>query len=262
MSSQPALTSRAANHALSISEIFELILTHVPLQQLLVSCLRVSRAWHDFISNSTTFQRALFFKPGTYPDASRKEDLDPGVPDPGVPDDGDYILNPFLDYAFPTWFNAPGMCLTGGDSQPTKRFLSLPWSQHPGVWRRADASWRRMEIAQPRICQIHVRAYYPDFDIRFGVAVFPEEDRLNGQGITVGELYDFLEKEVLRGDESCQPTFQIRVWRLPWFGGESAVNIELDYLEDKYQLEEPLPWFMSEGFSDFGVYMVKEDVEG
>jgi len=260
MSSQPPITSRAANHALSIPELFEIILTHVPLQQLLVSCLRVSRAWHDFISNSTTFQRALFFKPGTYPDVPSKEDLDPGDLDPGDPDVGDYILNPFLDRAFPTWFNAPGMFPTGGDSQLTKRFLSLPWSQHPGVWRRADASWRRMEIVQPRIYQLHVRACHPDFDVRFGIAVFPEEDRLNGQGVTMGELYDFLEKEVLRGNESCQPMYEIRVWRLPWFGEESAVNIELDYIEDKYRLEEPLPWFMSEGFSEFVVDVVEEGI--
>lgn len=105
-----------------------------------------------------------------------------------------------------------------------------------------------MEIAQPRVCQLHVRTYRPDFDIYSGLVLFPEEDRLNGQGLTVGELYDFLEKEVLRGDWSDRPAFQIYVYRLPFF----------DEGPDTDRPEEPLPSFMSEGFRDFVVEMVRE----
>ncbi|KAF2477462.1 uncharacterized protein BDR25DRAFT_390079 [Lindgomyces ingoldianus] len=270
--------ARPASHRVFESlTLFDHILSLVSPQDLLISCLRVSREWNDAISNSLILQQRLFFKPCDYPDPS-KVDWDPGVPNslfysPNEPGYTDYTLNPFLIRAFPRWFYAPDDMAQHcrGDNEISGRdFVNLPWNKNPEVWRRKNASWRRMEIAQPPCFWISVQAYKPDFRILDGVEILrDEEGQLSkGRGFTVGEMYDYLERVAMDPDEEGMVAdFEIRIRREAWEDGETELQVTLsfrdgeedgDEWEGEVWGEEHKRRFRSEAFEVFDIELSEE----
>ncbi|KAJ6537697.1 hypothetical protein B0H19DRAFT_1180680 [Mycena capillaripes] len=112
----------------STPELLELILTHLPMRDLLVAAPLVSKTWQT-ITLSPTLQRALFFQ------------ADPS---------SEPICNPLLVEMFPPFFAQPGenRWLWPGKASS---IMAMPWSKAPGAFKRKEASWRRMLVAQPPV---------------------------------------------------------------------------------------------------------------
>ncbi|KAJ7309275.1 hypothetical protein DFH08DRAFT_899420 [Mycena albidolilacea] len=118
--------SSAQNAVLSAPELLELILSHLPMHDLLIIAPLVSKTWQ-----STTFtpclQRALFFEPD--PSSER-------------------IRNPILAQLFRPFFPRGWYCWYWPEA---KDIRSMPWSKAPEAFKRPEASWRRMLVAQPPV---------------------------------------------------------------------------------------------------------------
>ncbi|KAF2652080.1 hypothetical protein K491DRAFT_719266 [Lophiostoma macrostomum CBS 122681] len=113
-----------------MAELLELILIQLRPRDLLLNAQRVSKHWKDMITTSPTLQRILFFRPGSFPDAS------------------EWRLNPFLSTPFWPWFVIYEHC---DDLPDRKNIESLGWTTRKGLraFLRPNASWRRMLVVQP-----------------------------------------------------------------------------------------------------------------
>lgn len=80
--------SRATDRTLGTTELLERILLQLDMRTLLVSAMRVSRAWNSLITTSPPLQRALFLLPEGRGDASIS----------------DTVFNPLLARHFPPFF--------------------------------------------------------------------------------------------------------------------------------------------------------------
>ncbi|KAJ7864240.1 hypothetical protein B0H14DRAFT_2505078 [Mycena olivaceomarginata] len=177
--------SRARNIVISMPELLEHTLTHLPMHDLLVAAPLVSKRWQA-ITLSPALQRALFFEP----DFSVAE----------------YIRNPLLVEMFPPFFAAPLVeeyerdeedeefeddegyedCQLSWPGQ-SPALLAMPWARVPESFKRADASWRRMLVTQPPTQTMRVthhthsmdggtgesRALLPDFFAAYGRSLRP-----------------------------------------------------------------------------------------
>ncbi|KAJ5772844.1 hypothetical protein N7457_007740 [Penicillium paradoxum] len=137
----------ARSHALSIPEIFELILLHLDIRTLLTKATRVCRAWSHFINDSRPLQWALFFRPLDNPLNKAK------------------IQNPLLAEAFPSVFRQSSSNRDGtpnhkhnGNSNrnsiPELTFTTFDMVRRPrklNAYIRPEASWRRMLVQQPPV---------------------------------------------------------------------------------------------------------------
>ncbi|KAJ5185983.1 hypothetical protein N7491_006146 [Penicillium cf. griseofulvum] len=146
----PTLTP-AQSHALSIPEIFELILLHLDIRTLLTKATRICRAWSHFIDSSPPIQWALFFRPLDNALNKRK------------------IQNPLLAETFPSIFHQSGSSDgrypnrnsdTDTDTDISKEktthltFTTFDMVRNPHKWDtyiRPEASWRRMLVQQPPV---------------------------------------------------------------------------------------------------------------
>ena len=133
----------AQTHALSIPEIFELILLNLDTRTLLTKATRICHAWTNFIDSSPPIQWALFFRP-----------LDNALNIPKT-------QNPLLAETFPSIFHQSGT--SNGKTNTTKKsststsnvtFTTFAMVKHPRKWDvfiRPEASWRRMLVQQPPV---------------------------------------------------------------------------------------------------------------
>lgn len=140
----------AQSHALSIPEIFELILLNLDTRTLLTKATRICHAWSHFINSSPPIQRALFFRP-----------LDNGL-------NKTKTQNPLLAETFPSIFHRSGSTNGGNTNKKNDpesdtiddkinsklTFTTLDMVRNPQKWDayiRPEASWRRMLVQQPPV---------------------------------------------------------------------------------------------------------------
>ncbi|KAI2718425.1 hypothetical protein CBS147311_5701 [Penicillium roqueforti] len=143
----------AQTHALSIPEIFELILLNLDTRPLLTKATRICHAWTNFIDSSPPIQWALFFRP-----------LDNALKKPKT-------QNPLLAETFPSIFHQSGpsngktIKMKDTDTNTTNEpctststsnltFTTFDMVKHPRKWDafiRPEASWRRMLVQQPPV---------------------------------------------------------------------------------------------------------------
>jgi len=136
-SQQRVFAQTASDTVLSIPELFEAILSQLPLRTLLTAAQRVSRYWRATITGSLRLQRLLFLQPQPQPQAQD-----------GVFDDRNRVLNPLLAEAFPPWY--PPRPESSRYSHTV--FGTLPMtraSSNMKAFLRPQASWRLMFISQP-----------------------------------------------------------------------------------------------------------------
>ncbi|KAJ6475153.1 hypothetical protein DFH09DRAFT_1379901 [Mycena vulgaris] len=144
---------------ISTPELLELVLSHLPMRDLLVTAPLVSKTWQA-ITLSSTPQRALFFQP-----------------DPSA----EPVQNPFLVEIFPPFFAPEG---DSRRSWPGNVFSirRIFWSKPSDAFRRKEASWQRMLVMQPPAQKMTVteirhgrggdferRAVLDDLSLRMGI---------------------------------------------------------------------------------------------
>ncbi|KAJ7092263.1 hypothetical protein B0H15DRAFT_749104, partial [Mycena belliarum] len=121
----------ARDTVLATPELVELVLSQLPMRDLLLRAPLVCKMWHA-TTLSPDLQRALFFAP----------DLDPCSDVASAP-----VHNPLLAKLFPPFF----------DSTPEHRrywptartIIFMPAARAPAPFARPNASWRRMLVTQP-----------------------------------------------------------------------------------------------------------------
>ena len=131
--------SHPSEKIFALPELFENVLLHMRIKDLLVNAQRVNRAWRDTINQSPKLKRALFFEP--LPGRTVRRDHGDGPDDEAVwrrekSDIRGLIIqrNPFYD-----------LLEEIGD-----RFF-LDDDAAARAIRRRSASWRRMLVSQPPI---------------------------------------------------------------------------------------------------------------
>ncbi|KAF2646711.1 hypothetical protein P280DRAFT_475553 [Massarina eburnea CBS 473.64] len=172
-----------ASDVLSTTELLELILTHLPLPDILTSAQRVCRTWHSVISTSPTLQTMLFFRPvlssfeASCPTTTTTTHPHPFVPAPN------FTVNPFLATAFPFLLN-PNKSIPVDEQNVWKKRIGLIGKEKHDVqgtvedkpkalffsewavaekqgkgekWRRKEASWRKMFVSRPVVKRVVVR---------------------------------------------------------------------------------------------------------
>ncbi|KAJ5549777.1 hypothetical protein N7535_002281 [Penicillium sp. DV-2018c] len=150
MAPRPIATP-AQSHALSIPEIFELILLNLDTRTLLTKATRICRTWTQFINSSPALQWALFFRP-----------LDNVL-------NKSKIQNPLLAEVFPSIFRHPSAIpdddMHDIDSEDESddyseshlvdvTFTTFDFVRRPhklDAYMRPEASWRRMLVQQPPV---------------------------------------------------------------------------------------------------------------
>ncbi|KAF8158946.1 hypothetical protein K438DRAFT_328754 [Mycena galopus ATCC 62051] len=110
---------------ISTPEILEQILVQLPIRDLLVTVPLVCKTWQA-VTLSPALQRALFFAPDS---ASKR------------------VQNPLLREMFPPFFAF--WEASKGSFSDMDDIEAMPWSKAPNAFKRQEASWRRMLIAQP-----------------------------------------------------------------------------------------------------------------
>lgn len=138
--------SSASEQVIYIPELLENILLHLPERDLLVNAQRVSQLWHSIITTFRSLQQKLYFQPL-----------------PSTEYTTESIPNPILQELFPPWFrsferNVPRTFI-GRD-----HFRNLDWNSSEAkreAYKRKDASWRRMLVAQPPVLEMtHTNRYH------------------------------------------------------------------------------------------------------
>lgn len=171
-----------ATHPLNTTEILEMILLHLPLQDLLHT-QKICRLFRDVVHGSLPIQQALFFKPVagvTYEqselairhrDAIREGILpqDPQVP-VGVPDK--MPVNPFLRHHL---FHEHSSHPSAGVTLRSRPRDGAPALDHANE----TASWRRMLVFQPHASPLSITR-----DHRPGV------ERKLENGLTMDEMFE------------------------------------------------------------------------
>ncbi|KAJ6584380.1 hypothetical protein B0H19DRAFT_1104882 [Mycena capillaripes] len=181
--------SPAQDTVLLTPELLELVLTHVPMRDLLVTASRVSKTWRA-LTLAPTLQRILFFQPD--PSASSET-----------------TQNPLLVELFPPFFIPELMARDSerweeGDWPDANAIKAMPWSRAPDAFRRREASWRRMLVAQPpaRTMGVIERCHDRGGDSeRRGVLRVATELDSEG-GLRMGVLYDIVLPLINRTDSS------------------------------------------------------------
>ncbi|KAJ7609410.1 hypothetical protein FB45DRAFT_1038857 [Roridomyces roridus] len=113
---------------MSTPELLSLILSCVPMRDLLLAAPLVSKTWRD-ITLTPVVQRALFLLP---------ESLSSAEP----------MQNPILVEMFAPFFTEAAGHRSRWPGTP-EAIMDMPWARAPDAFRRKDASWRRMLLTQP-----------------------------------------------------------------------------------------------------------------
>ncbi|KAK7044322.1 hypothetical protein R3P38DRAFT_3258493 [Favolaschia claudopus] len=153
---------------ISSTELLELILSHLPMRDLLCIAPIVSKAWQ---ATTTTpyLQRILFFEP------------DPSA-DPST-----LIQNPLLAEIFSPFFTRLENPHAYHWPGRTASIWEMPWLKKLDAFRRAGASWRRMLVTQPPVQTLalkHVTSY------RLGSTT--RQATLSDLSLRMGFLFDLI----------------------------------------------------------------------
>ncbi|KAK7039734.1 putative MFS transporter [Favolaschia claudopus] len=128
--------STAQDTVISSPELLEVVLSHLPMHDLLCIAPLVNKTWQA--TTTTPFlQRVLFFESDPSADPS-----DP-TRNPLLTE----IFSPFftrLENRYTTW---PGSLFS---------IKAMPWAKNPDAFKRAGASWRRMLVTQPPVRRLAV----------------------------------------------------------------------------------------------------------
>ncbi|KAK7048457.1 putative MFS transporter [Favolaschia claudopus] len=154
----PSLAAESA--VLSTPELLEQIMVQLPIRDLLTTAPLVCKSWFS-TTRSPTLQRALFFEPDPSASTSAR------------------IQNPLLAQLFPLFFSH-GTKYHGTDS-----IMDMPWAQAPDAFRRRDASWRRMLVAQPTL-----RALGVHYSTSGMIGMSERQGVINDLSLSMGTLYD------------------------------------------------------------------------
>jgi len=159
-----AESSAARDQVLGIGELIYCICTHMDIQTLL-NAQRVSKRWHDVISNSPT----IYFRPCP---SKKKRVINPLLLKHFKP-----ILKPhrYQGQIYHYNLNVPEMSMT---------HMKNGRKVHKAFVRRG-ASWRNMLVAQPPITTIGYREQINDERQDYKAISFPE-------GLRMGVLYDMV----------------------------------------------------------------------
>ncbi|KAJ6540517.1 hypothetical protein B0H19DRAFT_850384, partial [Mycena capillaripes] len=121
--------STAKDRVIATPELLELILSQLPIRDLLLFAPLVSKRWQA-VTCTPVLQRALFFEP------------DPSAIIP--------IQNPLLVEIFSPFFAEP----TETESKwpgSVSTIQAMRWAKNLDAFKRADASWRAMLVTQPPV---------------------------------------------------------------------------------------------------------------
>jgi hypothetical protein len=193
----------AGDRVLSTPELFICILLELPQQTLLVQAQLVSRTWRNVITSSTQIQQTLFFTPLPPLSKTRKPQQ-----------------NPLLVPWFRHWFKDKEFKLNESpyrnDFKPTQGWhrykdlweLEFPWAlDAKTAYMRAEASWRKMLIVQPAVCDLRVVSQVGDWLGPESLAALHFE-----QGLRMGVLWDITMDELSRRRSS---EFNVSWYRRP-----------------------------------------------
>ena len=173
--------------ALQTYELVEQILLHLPMLDLL-HCQRVCTHWKGVIDSPPVLQQALYFRPGK----ERKE-----LPRTPYNHCNHNEFNPLLQEVFVEWFTTSGF-FHRKTTFPNESVAYIPVRRDdPEIFRRPEASWRRMlfqQDSEPRDTMICYKR-------RTGR--MPYEYILVQNDYTMGEVYDLVNSltTIPRGDD-------------------------------------------------------------
>ncbi|KAJ7301748.1 hypothetical protein DFH08DRAFT_667471, partial [Mycena albidolilacea] len=129
---------------ISTPELLELILSCLPMRDLLVTAPLVSKTWQA-LTLTPALQRTLFFRPDLSSEPAQ---------------------NPLLLMLFPPFFAAEKPRRWSWPD--AEAIQSMPCAKAPEVFKRREASWRRMLVIQPpapkMIVTEHCHARHGDFE--------------------------------------------------------------------------------------------------
>jgi hypothetical protein len=158
-------THPAQSQVLRTPELLDHILSYLPQSCLLLSITRVCKAWNAALS-SPTLQRALGFR------------SNPRLASISWPE--------LLGRQFSLFYELPPVMTLSGAS----RLKTLPWTQCPDAFNRADASWRRMLVFQPACTQFEITQV-----IAQRTGVWRQKCVINCEdGIRMGMLWDIVQE--------------------------------------------------------------------
>ncbi|KAK4443477.1 hypothetical protein QBC34DRAFT_477540 [Podospora aff. communis PSN243] len=204
---------------LTTVELLENILLHVDVRTVLVSAQRVCTAWHRVIASSKPLQRHLFFLPVA------------DTPSPSASIRPNYIFNPLLVDAFPSFFPARhpiaqpqvlsgylplppqyGFLPAAGDISTLINTLSFapPNQKNTTVTKRhialtyPSATWLKMLPSQPppiHLSSLRAKSFselrsepHSLMRFRWSTKLFHRTIVEYTDGITMGELYTVVEE--------------------------------------------------------------------
>ncbi|KAM7185725.1 hypothetical protein V8F33_012235 [Rhypophila sp. PSN 637] len=238
MTSKPAYT-----RVLGTAELLELILFHLPMQDLLVTAQRVSRAWKSAIDSSPTLQQTLFLRPeADVPSASSVPHTEEAARhQQPTTSFSSFTFNPVLQKTFPWWFRSDPRVRSGSEA-----LAALPWASDPiaqAAVMRADASWRNMLPCQPPKLALELvgkRSTKHHFFEMNGLATFPD-------CIRMGTLYDLGFEKMriwlsgfwiqwhLEQDSPGRPDRIVMFTHHTWRGDNPKVVVTDEFRSEAYQ---------------------------
>jgi len=163
MASNASLRSTAAHRALSLPEIVENIISHLPLRNIIANANRVSAQWHNIISTSPNIQRRLKYKRSGYVTAKPQEATSDKTHDVRLSTYSEVRLNTtvmnewngFRSGRSPYTYNvARGIYVsgsTGASAFQINREVKRNESSPEDLLSSDNASWQRMYITEPPI---------------------------------------------------------------------------------------------------------------
>ncbi|KAF7180673.1 hypothetical protein CNMCM7691_009964 [Aspergillus felis] len=164
--------------AFGIPEVLEMILLNLDMRTLL--CIqRTCRSWLSIIRDSSPIQKALYFTPiENTPDQEK-------------------VQNPLLVEAFPAIFKLVDPDNPEDDyeyDEPTlAAFDMMKSSSKLAAYLRPEASWRRMLLQQPPVCNFEVYFYATNaFGFTHTFFEVPEDPRGFADGLRMGDFFEVL----------------------------------------------------------------------
>ncbi|PYH90958.1 hypothetical protein BO71DRAFT_401763 [Aspergillus ellipticus CBS 707.79] len=207
-------SSFAAQRALAITELRELIFRHLDWRTLLTSAQRVCRAWNTQIQDSSFLQESLFLLPVKNTQAEK-------------------TLNPILMEVFPAFFHQ------NTDVFPQHKddeliLTDMDLMKNPAkkpAYLRPEASWRRMLVQQPPASGIAaIGASCSPFGYGGHQVVLQiKEDRKGKDGVRMGMLFELLVLDEASGNSGLE---------ILWWN-QGGVRKRLVWMMEREATEDP-----------------------
>ncbi|KAB8300062.1 hypothetical protein EYC80_000298 [Monilinia laxa] len=169
----------AASRVFSIPELFNEILSYLPLSCLLVNVSLVCKSWAMALT-SPGIERALYFRPAIH--------------------NGPTTWSSLLEEKFGVFFDFT--YLSNGHVLCPGAFTALPWKRNHNAFKRADASWRDMLVFQPPCYSLEIeRIKHERGGIQYKTTTIPCPD-----GLRMGMVWDIAQEWCLRRKHWLQMT--------------------------------------------------------